>query len=77
LISSRNSLFRTIRTISLAQFGKRQVISTPGALDALNRAGQDAWQFIGRHVAGDWGELDEHDRSENEVSVREGTEPLR
>ena len=54
------------------KFSLGQVVSTPGALDALARAGQDAWQFIGRHVAGDWGELDEHDRRENELSLREG-----
>jgi hypothetical protein len=49
-----------------------QVVSTPGALDALARAGQEPWPFIGRHVAGDWGELDEEDRRENELSVKEG-----
>jgi len=27
---------------------------------------------IRRHVTGDWGELDEHDRQENELSLREG-----
>lgn len=25
-----------------------------------------------RHASGDWGELDEHDRQENELSLREG-----
>ncbi len=25
-----------------------------------------------RHRSGDWGELDEHDQRENELSVREG-----
>jgi hypothetical protein len=54
------------------KFSLGQVVSTPGALDALARADQDAWEFIGRHVAGDWGELDEHDLQENELSVKEG-----
>ena len=49
-----------------------QVVSTPGAIDALARAGQEPWGFIGRHVAGDWGEFDEEDRCENELSVKEG-----
>ena len=57
-------------------FSLGQVVSTPGALDALARAGQDAWQFIGRHAAGDWGELDDHDRRENELSVKEGSRIL-
>ena len=54
------------------KFPLGQVVSTPGALDALRRAGQEPWPFIGRHASGDWGELDEHDRRENELSVREG-----
>ncbi len=54
------------------KFPLGQVVSTPGALDALARAGQEPWEFIGRHIAGDWGELDEEDRRENEFSVREG-----
>ena len=28
--------------------------------------------FIKRHVTGDWGELDEDDRRENELSVKHG-----
>jgi hypothetical protein len=54
------------------KFPLGQVVSTPGALDALARSSQDAWEFIGRHVTGDWGELDEHDRHENELSVQKG-----
>lgn len=54
------------------KFPLGQVVSTPGALDALARAGQEPWQFIHRHVVGDWGELDEEDRRENELSVKEG-----
>ena len=36
------------------KFPLGQVVSTPGALDALARAGQEPWPFISRHVAGDW-----------------------
>lgn len=28
--------------------------------------------FLRRHVRGDWGEIDDHDRSENELSVEAG-----
>jgi hypothetical protein len=54
------------------KFPLGQVVSTPGALDALARAGEEPWAFISRHVGGDWGELDEEDRRENELSVKEG-----
>ena len=29
-------------------------------------------ELFHRHQAGDWGEVDEHDRQENELSLREG-----
>jgi hypothetical protein len=49
-----------------------QVVATPGALDALDRAGQDSWEFLRRHASGDWGDISEADRKENELSLREG-----
>ncbi len=49
-----------------------KTVATPGALDALARAGQQPKQFVDRHASGDWGELDEHDRVENEYSLAKG-----
>jgi len=47
-------------------------VATPGALAALQEAGQGALEFIRRQVTGDWGELSEEDKQENELSVRDG-----
>jgi hypothetical protein len=44
-------------------------MATPGALQALTEAGDSPASFLQRHVVGDWGELDEEDRQENERSV--------
>jgi len=49
-----------------------RIVATPGALQALEAAGQQPAQFLDRHVSGDWGELDEEDKRENEFSVRNG-----
>jgi len=49
-----------------------QIVATPGALAALEKAGQTPLDFLTRHVRGDWGELDEHDRKENELSLKRG-----
>jgi hypothetical protein len=49
-----------------------QIVATPGALDALEQSGESAGTLIKRHLSGDWGELDEHDRAENEFSVEQG-----
>lgn len=55
-----------------ARFPLGQVVATPGALAALERAGDTPTTFIRRHVSGDWGNLDAEDRAENERSVEHG-----
>ena len=49
-----------------------QILATPGALDALSRASQTPDEFLRRHIAGDWGELDAHDLAENLYSLKHG-----
>ncbi|MDP9480777.1 MAG: hypothetical protein M3R38_34795 [Actinomycetota bacterium] len=48
------------------------VLATPGALRALSEAGEDPLRLLARHALGDWGELDSHDRRENEQSLKKG-----
>jgi len=60
----------TVKRMRLFKLG--QIMATPGALKALEEAGQTPWEFLARHQAGDWGDLGEEDRRENELSVREG-----
>jgi hypothetical protein len=52
-----------------AKFLLGQIVATPGALAALQQAGQDATEFLSRHQHGDWGELDDEDKKENDYSV--------
>ncbi len=49
-----------------------RVVATPGALEMLVAAGEEPGQLLGRHRSGDWGELDEQDRRENERSLVHG-----
>lgn len=49
-----------------------QVVATPGAIAALEQAQQTPIELIRRHVVGDWGDLSEDDKQENELSLREG-----
>lgn len=53
-------------------FDLGQLVATPGALAALERAGQAPGEFLMRHVSGDWGEVPEEDKTENEVSLLNG-----
>ena len=56
----------------LPRFPLGRVVATPGTLRALEEANQTPFEFLERHQAGDWGELCDEDKSENEFSVRNG-----
>lgn len=51
-----------------------QVVSTPGALEALTR--EEIGKALARHHRGDWGEVDRHDWQANEASLKEGSRLL-
>ena len=48
------------------------VLSTPGALAAIERAGQTPHEFLDLHVQGQWGDVDEEDAQANEAALRSG-----
>jgi hypothetical protein len=49
-----------------------QIVVTPGALRAPEEAGQGPIEFLQRHALGDWSELDDEDKQENEFSLQNG-----
>jgi hypothetical protein len=49
-----------------------QVVATPGALAAIEKAGQQLGEFLDRHVIGDWGEVPPEDIKENDFSLKNG-----
>jgi hypothetical protein len=51
-------------------FALGRVVATAAASATLNAA--DIRAGIDRHHAGDWGELDEHDRHENDLALTKG-----
>src|SRR5580765_3990652 len=53
------------------QFPLGRIVATPGALEALHRAGQSPSDFLSRHVRGDYGEISEEDRLENELALQQ------
>ena len=46
-----------------------QLVATPGALAAIGVSGDDLSTYLARHQSGDWGEIDAHDRKENQLSL--------
>ncbi len=53
-------------------FSPGRIVSTPGALEAMRVSGVNPLTLLARHLAGDWGDICESDRRENEYSLKEG-----
>jgi hypothetical protein len=54
------------------RFNPGQVVATPGALAALEASGDGLSIYVARHQSGDWGDIDAHDRKENQLSLEQG-----
>jgi len=59
----------TITTLKPRRFELGRTVATPGALDALAKAEQHPGDFLQRHLMGDWGELCEDDKAENQTAL--------
>lgn len=51
------------------RFPLGQIVATPGALEALTDANLRPVTLLKRHVTGDWGDMQDEDKAENEFSV--------
>ncbi len=58
------------------KFSLGQVVATPGALHALQEAGQSPADFLSRHVVGDFGDLDAEDKDLNDRAIIDGSRIL-
>jgi hypothetical protein len=54
----------------IAKFRLGRIVATPNALSRLSN--EDILLALKRHQAGDWGDVDDHDHQENELSLKEG-----
>jgi hypothetical protein len=53
-----------------------RLVSTPGAIDALAKAGQEAMTLLERHSHGDWGEVNAGDWALNDRAMMDGERVL-
>ena len=53
-------------------FPPGQIVATPGALRLLDETNKSPLEFLSRHLRGDWGHLCQEDRTENELSLKQG-----
>ena len=61
----------TTKALPIAKFRLGKIVSTLNALARLTQ--EDILLAIGRHQAGDWGDVSEHDRAANQRALIEGT----
>ncbi|MEZ7524803.1 MULTISPECIES: hypothetical protein [Burkholderia] len=57
-------------------FSLGHVLSTPGAIDLLDRTGTNADDLLRRHQSGDWGVVCASDARSNDLAVVNGTRIL-
>jgi hypothetical protein len=53
-------------------FPAGQIVATPGALALLEQTNKSTLEFLSRHLRGDWGDLCQEDKTENELSLKYG-----
>jgi hypothetical protein len=53
-------------------FPPGQIVATPGALALLGQVNKLPLEFLSRHLRGDWGDLCQEDKTENELSLKYG-----
>jgi len=54
------------------RFKSGRVVMTPGAMDLLASYGKLVWEFVARHLMGDWGDLTHEDKRANEDALVSG-----
>ncbi|WP_310035177.1 hypothetical protein [Paraburkholderia graminis] len=53
-----------------------RLFATPGALDALRTANASVGDLLTRHLRGDWGDLSDEDRKQNNLALEMGLRVL-
>ena len=58
------------------KFNLGQIVATPGALEALQKSGQNPSDFLSCHVRGEWGEICPEDKMLNDQALIDGSRLL-
>jgi len=53
-------------------FNPGQIVATPGARDLVDRLGLNPYDYLARHLTGDWGDMCDEDKAANDRAIGEG-----
>jgi hypothetical protein len=56
----------------IRRFPLGEIVATPGALSAIEAAGQSPMEFLVRHIRNDWGEVSPGDAEMNDEATLDG-----
>lgn len=62
--------------VNTPKFQLGKVVATPGALAALEEAGQSPWVFLSLHLEANWGTVDADDQAANDQALVDGSRIL-
>jgi hypothetical protein len=65
-----------ISCFTQARFSPGQVVMTPGVDELVQQGRLDLSAYLRRHLGGDWGDLDDEDRRQNEAALQSGEDRL-
>lgn len=63
-------------TESRPLFDLGQIVATPGALAAMEEAGDNPSTILRRHNCGDWGDVCDEDKALNDEALKDGSRLL-
>lgn len=75
----KNHIYRAVLTLRAASLLSKPIfelgntVSTPGAVDAIAKAGENAADYLSRHEFGDWGDVGFEDWESNDQALTDGT----
>jgi hypothetical protein len=64
---------QTLKPTGAPLFQLGQIVATPAALALLERHVVQPATLLHRHVHGDWGDMDKHDRAANYAALKDGS----